>query len=103
MSSPAKSAINAFYSLLVAGAVLLAPLSAQAAAIVTDSNTSLGPTGFDSDYGLTVYQDLAGDYTQVFIDFDGVSIEVVNWVIDEESDWYLVAAGDVFSTRTIGG
>jgi len=32
-----------------------------------------------------------------------MNLEVISWTLDEESDWYLVSAGQVFSSQNIDG
>lgn len=88
---------------IAACAVLSLASLADATTVVTDANVSLSPSGSLGDYQLTVFQDAAGtDPTSVWFDYDGTNIEIVNWNIDEGSDWYLVLGGDEFSARNIG-
>ncbi len=52
-----------------------------------------GPFG-DANYVATVIQDLRGDFTQVWFDYDGENLRVITHNVDEGSDWYVVQPGD---------
>jgi len=83
------------------GMLIAAP--ALTAVVVPETNILLDKMPlFDGNHSLTVYQDaVATDYTSVWLEYDGAAIEIVNWNIDEESDWYLVEAGDEFGEKNI--
>jgi len=86
-----------------ASLALLLPLLANAT-VVTDANIILipAPSGPSTNYSFTTYQDEAGtDPTSVWFNYDGASLEIVNWNIDEELDWYLVDGGDEFTKQNI--
>jgi hypothetical protein len=94
--------MNRVLALVAACVVLLVPSLADATTVLTNTNISLSADGGVADYVLTVYQDVAGtDPTSVFFDYDGTNVEIIAWNIDEESDWYLVDAGDEFSKQNI--
>ncbi len=62
-----------------------------------DSFPGLG----DSNYLATVIQDLQGDFTQVWFDYDGENLRVIEINVDEGSDWYLVQSADEFIFENI--
>ena len=83
---------------------LFMPSLAGATTVVTNTNILLSDGEVGADYTLTVYQDAAEtDPTSIFFDYDGANVEVVAWNIDEESDWYVVDAGDEFTRQNIVG
>jgi hypothetical protein len=45
----------------------------------------------------------AGCFTSFSMDYDGTSLVAQRLTLDEQSDWFLVEPGDVFSAATIAG
>lgn len=87
-----------------ASVILFAASVAHATIVVTGTNVVLSEGGLfgTTDYTLTVYQDAAAtDPTSVFFDYNGTKLEVVSWSLDEESDWYVAFAAEVFSAQNI--
>jgi hypothetical protein len=61
-----------------------------------------GPPAPVSTHGALVQQVPAGDnITGINFNYVANTLEATNWTVDEESDWYLVQAGDILSTATI--
>jgi hypothetical protein len=53
-------------------------------------------------FEFSVYQDVgATEHTCVWFNYDGTNVSLDNICLDEGSDWYAVAPGDVFSRATI--
>lgn len=78
--------------------------AAQAVTVVSNSNVELsaGDAVEFYDYMLTVFQDSAAtDFTSIHFDFDGLTIGQPGTVLDEGSDWFRVAPGQVFSGRQL--
>ena len=83
--------------------VLAVTCHVHAGTLVINHNLSFVPDGLFGDYSATVFQDAAAtDFTSVWFDYDGLDLLVVQWNIDEGSDWYVVNEGDEFSLATIG-
>jgi hypothetical protein len=86
---------------------LAATSTTLAQTVIQNSNLHLGPPGpgndFDgANYGLTVYKDAAAtDSTSVFGIYNQPRIQVVNFELDQGSDWYVVHPGDTFDTPHI--
>jgi hypothetical protein len=69
---------------------------------VQNSNLRLDPGGLSgSNYALGVYQHEAGDVTGIWIKYSNPTIQVVNYTLDEGSDWYVVNPGDAFTPANI--
>src|SRR6185437_6442242 len=83
----------------IAAAILLTCNPAPAEVI---PNTQiLFSHGTDTEYGASVLQTTSGDYTEIAFSYTGTTLGFLYSDLDEESDWYLVNAGDVFAPSTI--
>lgn len=73
------------------------------ATVIEGTNVVLSNVGFpDADYTLTVYQDAsATDPTSIFFDVTDSKLSIIDYNIDEASDWFLVSLNDEFSAATI--
>lgn len=116
-STPARQAIRALGWLAFRRTQLLACLAAatvapsSASAMTVLSNTASlgsgevkwGGTTLVQELKFTVDQDVYGDYTSVWMEYEFIdsTLEVVNWNLDDESDWYIVQPGEVFSASGI--
>lgn len=72
-------------------------------AAVTGTNITIGDGAFSgADYALTVYQDEAAtDPTSIFFDISGSELTIVNYNIDEASDWFFTFENEEFSASSI--
>ena len=73
--------------------------NANAQVVVEDTNITFAGSGMN--YTGTILQDLQGDDTSVDFAYEDSTLEAVLTVVDEGSDWYLVGAGDTFSSASI--
>lgn len=48
-----------------------------------------------------VIQELFGNFTSIYFDYDGTNLTAVASVLDEGSDWYVVNPGDVFGFASL--
>ncbi|CAN5481396.1 hypothetical protein BH09PLA1_BH09PLA1_01860 [soil metagenome] len=89
---------------MIASLALLSLPDRAHAIIVPGTQISFGPA-FPNPYGAThmarVIQALNGDYTDALFRYDGTTLRIVAWNIDEGADWYSVGYGDEFSAATI--
>lgn len=54
------------------------------------------------EFRTTVLQTVGGDFTSTWFETDAFStLEVVSWNLDDESDWYVVQPGELFSAAGI--
>ncbi len=88
---------------------LLVPGVVCGATVVPDTKIAFGPVSSPfADYRARVDQDLLGDYTETSFSFNQISateysLGVTLVALDEEADWYLVEAGDLFTKESIAG
>jgi hypothetical protein len=75
--------------------------AAQSASAAITPDTQILFSGSNSDYLGTISQTLANDPTSVWFKYTGTTLRADMWNLDEESDWYLANAGQIFSPGTI--
>ncbi len=95
-----KALLRCMYMALVVF-VMSSNLAGQT--VVVNDNIEFVPdsSSFGASHRGTVIQDLFGDFTSVWFDYDGSSLTAVASNTDEGSDWYVVEPGDVFGPVTI--
>jgi hypothetical protein len=91
---------------VLAVAISASATACSATAAVLPDYITFGPSVTFGNYVATVFKHpdkTTGLHTSVWFNLDRAArtLEVVQWNIDAESDWYLVEAGDVFSRTTI--
>jgi hypothetical protein len=88
-------------ALTVMGAIIVSPAYGG---VVSNSNIlfqKLSPPEFGANYLGGIDQNNNGDLTGVSFSYTGTTLAAISWNVDEESDWYLAAVGDVFSADSI--
>jgi len=75
--------------------------SKTSADVIVGSQILWGGNPSHTQFGARVFQEPTGDYTGISFDYTRSSLAASLWTLDEESDWYLVNSGDIFSTTTI--
>lgn len=75
--------------------------SVQAATVVVNDNlvwSAIEEVPFDgSNHYAALTQSIGGSYTGTWFRYDGDTIAVTSYNIDEASDWYVVDKGEIFS------
>src|SRR6187200_2988042 len=92
-------ALAALYSMpRIIATVALACVGGMAmpasATITPDTQILFG--GSNSDYSGTIHQNLPSNPTTVWLKYTGTTLHADQWNVDEESDWYLATAGQIF-------
>lgn len=80
------------------GAAALA-LTAQAHALVESGHW--GSSNASPSFSVTVDQTQGGDYTGVFMQYDGKTLKGVTYNVDEGADIFVVKAGDVLTNAWV--
>lgn len=94
------------FSCCVVFVVLVMSGNLAAQTVVVNDNIEFVPDleHFDvlgTNYKGIVFQDTAGDYTDVLFAYDELFLAAIAPALDEGSDWYLVNPGDAFGFATL--